>query len=186
MKRGVVGCLCMGWMGLVVAQEALGPVYPIAEPDLLAILKRHARDEADELNRRARESRQNLQRYAERPYGGPNAPTAQVVRQWSYAAPKTESVMVSVLPDNFQRQWLFIDADSPKQVMLAQRFMKGHTVATHRVVLVKGSVKETQKALKQRAWFDQGGVLLKRFDIQAVPCLMKATKARIDFKEMPI
>ena len=185
MKRWVVACLCVGWMGVVGAQEALGPVYPIAEPDLLEILKRHAREEADELNRRARESRQTLQRYAERPIGGPNRPTALAVRQWSYAAPKIEGEMVSLLPDDFQRQWLFINADSPKQVRLAQRFMKGKTVATHRVILVKGSVKETQKALKERVWFDQGGVLVKRFAIQAVPCLMKATQSQIHFKEMP-
>ena len=183
MKRWLVACLCLGWMGVVSGQEALGPVYPIAEPDLLMILKQHASDEADEVNRRTREMKGNLQRYAERPNGGPNLPTARKERQWAYAAPKTNDAIV---PENFERQWLFINANEVEQVSLAKRFMKGKTVATHRVILTSGSVKDAEKALKTRVWFDQAGVLVKRFEIQAVPALLKATKAKIFLKEMPL
>ncbi|MBQ5766110.1 MAG: hypothetical protein IIV95_01600, partial [Burkholderiaceae bacterium] len=79
MRVGIVGVAMIGLvMGVAVAQEALGPVYPIAEPDLLSILKRHAREEAGELKARTQQAQKALQRYAERPTAGPNMPTALV------------------------------------------------------------------------------------------------------------
>ena len=185
MRVGIVGVAMIGLvMGVAVAQEALGPVYPIPEPDLLSILKRHAREEAGELKVRTQQAQKALQRYAERPTAGPNMPTALVDREWAYAAPKIEGASVALLPDDFERQWLFIDGDSHKQVMLAARFMKGKSVATHRVILVNGSVKDVSDTLKTRVWFDQARVLTKRFEVKAVPALLKATKERIWVKEI--
>ena len=173
----------MGWMGLALAQEALGPMYPIAEPDLLQILKQHAKEESQEVNRRSRETRENLKRYAQEPIGGANLPTARVDREWSYSTQATNN---QVIPNDFERQWLFINANDKEQVQLAHRFMQKKTVATHRVILVQGNVKTTRDSLKERVWFDQAGILVKKFEIQAVPCLMKATKTAIHLKEIAL
>lgn len=181
MKRFAIGCFILGWMGLANAQVALGPVYPIAEPDLLALVKQHARDEATNVIQRSRETRDGLKRYAETPTGGPNLPTARVDREWSFISPTTND---QIIPTTFERQWLFINGNDKEQVTLAKRFMAGKTVATHRVILTAGSVKTVAESLETRVWFDQASVLTKRFQIQAVPCLLKATKQTIYLKEI--
>lgn len=65
---------------------------------------------------------------------------------------------------------VFLDGDEPDQVAWAlARF--GRTSA--KFILVKGAPLELMKARQRRFYFDQGGTLVKRFDIRAVPAAVE-------------
>ena len=166
-----------------LATEPLGPVYPVIEPDLLAILTQHVRDESAGVRQRQREAEAALRRYAERPTAVAGLTKAAVDRAWRYETPATDDRLIG---DDFLREWLLIDADDPEQLALARRFMRGHTVATHRIVLVAGSLKAVREALGVRVWFDQAGRLTERFAIKAVPAHVRATKRAIVCREIAL
>ena len=57
---------------------------------------------------------------------------------------------------------------------------------TGRVILVTGSVEKTQKALKTRVWFDQGGTLVKRLRIEALPAYVQMNQGGITITQAPV
>ena len=166
-------------LGSATASEPLGPMYPVIEPDLLEILIQHAREESENVQKRLEDSKKQLEAWADRPVGL-RLPQTQEERTWMIRPQLTDLTPLA----GFERHWLFIDGDQALQVDYAKRFMSGHTVATHRVILVSGSVKATQNALKGRVWFDQRARLVEKLGIRAVPCVVKMTAESILLKEV--
>ena len=92
--------------------------------------------------------------------------------------------VASVLGQGYQRQWLFIDGDNIEHVQVARAFMKEKT-DTRRVILVSGSVEQTQKALQKRVWFDQAGVLIQKLHIESLPAFVEMTSMGVTVTERP-
>ena len=166
-------------LGSATASAPLGPMYPVIEPDLLEILIQHAREESENVQKRLEESKKQLEAWADRP-AGLALPQTLEERTWRIRPQLTDLTPLA----GFERHWLLIDADKEPQIAYAKRFMAGHTVATHRVILVNGSVQATQKALKGRVWFDQRARLVEKLGIRAVPCVVKMTAESILLKEV--
>ncbi len=152
--------------------EALGPVYPVIEADLLALMKQHAAEESANSASRLNQQKDRLKQWAKEPIGQTLSEATEVKRQRFESSLEAKSF----LGENYRREWLFIDASRAQHLDLARAFYKEKN-GIRRVILVSGSVEKTQNVLKERVWFDQAGSLTKRLRIEALPAfvIMDAT-----------
>ena len=72
---------------------------------------------------------------------------------------------------SFSKTWLFFDAREKGQVAWAKQKIK--TENRIKLILVGGAIKETLASLHRRVYFDQQGVLIKKFGIRHVPAMVK-------------
>lgn len=159
---------------------ALGPVYPVIEPDLLTLLKEHAREESQQANSRINQNRNRLENWAKAPQGT-SLPAALETKPHRFDSnPETKAF----IGQDYQREWLFIDANNAEQVNLAQVFTNKNS-AIRRVILVSGSVEKTQKVLEKRVWFDQSGALIRRLKIEALPAFVQMDATGISVTQAP-
>jgi conjugal transfer pilus assembly protein TraW len=73
----------------------------------------------------------------------------------------------------FNQTLYFIDADDPAQI----KWIKAQQPSTleYKVILVNGNVKDASDAVGVRMYFDQGGTLVQRLGIKAVPARVTAS-----------
>lgn len=171
--------LAPGMARVWAGAQTLGPVYPVIEPDLLALLKTHAKEEMQESTSRIYRNRMFLESWSKYPQGQ-TLPQALEVKRHRFESKKE---VRQVLGEDFQRDWLFIDAESSDHVTLAKAFMKAKP--SGRVILVTGSVEKTQKSLNTRVWFDQGATLVKRLRIEAIPAYVQMNQEGITVTQAP-
>lgn len=178
-------------LGLVIAAPAAardygqqGAVWPIAEPDLLQQI--HARlTQLERTGETARLNEQLKQRTIariNRPQPVAGLVQASIERTWRFdptitverdiadnrgrviVAAGTRVNPLDTVP--LRSPLVFLDGDEPAQLAWAlKRF--GSTPA--KLILVKGAPLELMKARQRRFYLDQGGTLVKRFGIRAVP-----------------
>lgn len=160
---------------------ALGPVYPIIEPDLLALIKQHAAEESANSASRLNQQKDRLKQWAKEPFGQTLPEAAEVKRHRFESSLEAKSF----LGENYRREWLFIDGSHPKHLDLADAFYRDKK-AIRRVILVSGSVEKAQNALKQRVWFDQAGSLIKRLRIEALPAFVVMGASGISVTQAPV
>lgn len=172
--------LALGMPSVSAHPQTLGPVYPVIEPDFLALLKTHAKEEMQESHSRINRNKAFLENWSKEPQGQA-LPQALEVKRHRF---ESKSELRDVLGEDFKRDWLFIDAGSSEHINLARAFMKAKP--TGRVILVTGSVEKTQKALKTRVWFDQGGTLVKRLKIEALPAYIQMNQEGITVTQAPV
>ena len=186
MRRGALVAF-----GLAIAAPAAardygqqGAVWPIAEPDLLQQI--HARlTQLERTGETARLNEQLKQRTIariNRPQPVAGLVQASIERTWRFdptitverdiadnrgrviVAAGTRVNPLDTVP--LRSPLVFLDGDEPAQLAWAlKRF--GSTPA--KLILVKGAPLELMKARQRRFYFDQGGTLVKRFGIRAVP-----------------
>lgn len=173
--------LLISFCALTVNAEALGPVYPVIEPDLLTLLKEHAREESQQANSRINQNRNRLENWAKAPQGTSLPAALETKRHRFDSNPEVKAYIGS----DYQREWLFIDANNAKQVNLAQVFTNKNS-AIRRVILVSGSVEKTQKVLEKRVWFDQAGALIRRLKIEALPAFVQMNASGISVTQAPV
>lgn len=175
-----IGLLTASVAALCGQTQALGPVYPVIEPDLLALIKTHAREEALSASSAFNEKKNLLTQWAKEP-AGKKLPEAKEEKRLVF---QSSPQVASVLGQGYQRQWLFIDGDNIEHVQVARAFMK-EKADTRRVILVSGSVEQTQKALQKRVWFDQAGVLIQKLRIESLPAFVEMTSMGVTVTERP-
>ena len=175
-----IGLLTGSVAALCGETQALGPVYPVIEPDLLALIKTHAREEALSASSAFNEKKNLLTRWAKEPAGQKLKDEKKEKRLVFQSSPQ----VASVLGQGYQRQWLFIDGDNIEHVQVARAFMKEKS-DTRRVILVSGSVDQTQKVLQKRVWFDQAGVLIRKLRIESLPAFVEMTSIGVTVTERP-
>lgn len=161
--------------------EALGPVYPVIEADLLALIKQHAAEESANSASRLNQQKERFREWAKEPIGQTLPEATEVKRQRFKSSPEAKSF----LGENYRREWLFIDANRPRHLDLAQTFYQDKK-GVRRVVLVSGSVDKAQKKLQQRVWFDQAGTLIKRLRIEALPAFVLMDATGITVTQAPV
>lgn len=69
---------------------------------------------------------------------------------------------------------LFINGDSQKQINWALQIDRkdASNYTDIKIILVNGNINQSAKALKQRVYFDQSGVLCKKFGIKHTPTMV--------------
>lgn len=165
----------------IFSAEALGPVYPVIEPDLLALIKQHAAEESANSASRLNQQKDRLKQWAKEPIGQTLSEATEVKRQRFESSLEAKSF----LGENYRREWLFIDANRPQHLDLALAFYQDKK-GVRRVVLVSGSVDKAQKKLQQRVWFDQAGSLTKRLRIEALPAFVVMDATGITVTQAPV
>ena len=159
---------------------SLGPMYPVIEPDLLTLLKKHAREESQRANSRINQNRNRLENWAKAPQGVSLTAAHETKRHRFDSTPEVKAF----IGQDYQREWLFIDANHQDQIELAGIFTQGNS-AIRRVILVSGSVEKTQKTLERRVWFDQAGSLVRRLKIEALPAFVQLDATGISVTQAP-
>lgn len=160
---------------------ALGPVYPVIEPDLLALIKQHVTEESANSTSRLNQQKDRLKQWAKEPIGQTIPEATEIKRHRFESSPEAKSF----LGENYRREWLFIDASRAQHLDLARAFYKGKN-GIRRVILVSGSVEKAQNRLKQRVWFDQAGSLIKRLHIETLPAFVLMDATGITVTQAPV
>jgi len=179
----------------------IGPVYAIAEPSLLEVIRSRLREmeSSGELARLQRESQAHIRSKIEQP-----APVAGVtrtiqVRSFEFdpsieapypitdadgrvvVAPGTRVNPLDVV--SLSRPLLFIDARDATQVDEAQQLMSERH-GQIKLILTGGSYLELMRRWKQPVYFDQQGRLTTQLGIRHVPALVTQAGKRLHIDEL--
>lgn len=178
-----------------------GTVFPIVEPDLLeqirAKLQRlEASGETARLN--ADLKKRTIAR-VNRPEPVAGLRVASNPRQWTFDPTITVEADISddkgrliiaagtrVNPLDtvgLRQKLIFIDGDDAQQLAWA---IKSYKQADAKLILVNGAPLDLMRARLRRFYFDQGGTLVKRFGIRAVPAIVEQQGRILHLREVPL
>lgn len=152
---------------------------PIIEPDWELLLKTRVA-EADRLGLLKREQRktaETMKRHAQTPVDL-KLPKARVGTKRRMVILDADAVRSMATPvkdvlSGFTRGYVFFNADDPVQRKFV---MKLPSVGSGmRPVATAGNVSEASRAMSLRLYADQGGVLMRRFALKAVPTVVVLT-----------
>ncbi len=175
----------------------IGTAFPIAEPDLLQVIQR--RVALQSFDRLQAELNQGFEQEMDRPSPVIGLSPASQSRTWLF----DPSVILSddikdeaghiVIPAGqvvnpldtvtLAQALLFYNADDRHQVQWAQQMdksLKGHT----HLILVGGSVKSQIKRFHKPVYFDQGGRLKERFQLNHVPTVITQEDRSLKIQEV--
>ena len=173
----------------------VGPVYPIAEQDMLQTIEHRltALEESGELTRIEEDAKARYQAYVERPEGV-QLPRATKNRTYHvdpsitvpYDIKDHEGRIIhpagtTINPLDYMtlsKQLLFFDGDDPVQVEWARAMVDGDPVHI-KPILTDGPVLALMKEWQVRLYFDQRGQLVEQFGIQAVPVTLSQDGIRL-------
>ncbi len=161
--RGVLICFVFLLTDATWAQAPLGPTYPVIEPDMLEMVKRHAQEKSHLTHAQMAKNEKRLRLWRESPRGQ-QLPETEVEVKHRF----TVNLPAEVIPQDYYRAWLLVDGFRAAHMALARRFIDENPVS-HRVVLVNGNLKRAEEQLQTRVWFDQGATLTQRLQVQTVP-----------------
>jgi conjugal transfer pilus assembly protein TraW len=147
----------------------IGPTYPIAESDLLQELKSHLAQQSKNLNAFQAQP-------LDRPSPVPGLSPALISRTWDIPWPERSAVNLS-----FSRQLIFWNGDDKKE----QAWVEAHRASwDHPVlILVQGSVSDVSSLLNTKIYFDQNGMLTRRFGVQHTPTVIDISHGKITGEE---
>ena len=164
-----------------------GTVWAIAEPDLLAQI--HARlmslEKSGETAKLNEELKRRTIARVNRPEPVAGLVAASATRRWRFdptvtlerdiADDKGRVVIAAGTRVNpldtvrLREPLVFLDGDDEAQLAWASRRFGSKA----KLILVRGAPLELMKARQRRLYFDQGGHLVKRFGIRAVPATVE-------------
>ena len=179
----------------------IGPVYEIAEPSLLEIIRArlHELDASGALARLQHESQARITREIADP--APLAGIAKTIRARSFHFDPTIEVpypitdaegRVLVAPGtrvnpldtvSLSRPLLFLDARDEDQIDRAERLLDEHR-GVLKLILTGGSYLALMRRLKQPVFFDQQGSLTTKLGIRHVPALVTQDGKQLRIDEL--
>lgn len=165
-----------------------GTVWPVVEPDLLTQI--HARlahlERSGETARLNEELKRRTIARVNRPQPVAGLMAASATRRWrfdptitlerSIADDRGRVIMAAGTRVNpldtvpLRGPLVFLDGDDPDQLAWA---IRRFDASKAKLILVRGAPLELMKARQRRFYFDQGGHLVKRFGIRAVPATVE-------------
>lgn len=75
----------------------------------------------------------------------------------------------------------FLDADDKRQIKWALENAKKHNYIKY--ILVRGNIKDAGRALNDRIYFDQSGLITKQLGIKHIPCTVKQKDKKLQIQE---
>lgn len=182
--------------GGVPAHPVLGPLHPVGERDLLAVIEGKVADAraSGELGRAMERARERALAMLEAPPPVPGIVAARTART-RVVDPSVTLAADITGPEGevlFRRgarvnpldhapmgdPLLFLDGADPGQVRLAERLLAGRE-GRLRPVLVAGSWLGLSRRWGRRTYHDQGGALTSRLGIREVPALVEQSGNRL-------
>lgn len=193
-------------VGLIFCSKAfasdfgvIGKVYPIKENDLIIAMQKRmaAKVKNGEFQAEIDRMKQRSQQYVNRPNGIKLALAKQysaVKIDVQYRTPsdvkdstgrvlyKQGTVINPLEIYPIRKGYCFIDGDDKKQVTWAAKFCSPN----NKIVLVNGNYLEVTKMTNLRIYFDQQQKLIKRFNITAVPTVIRQSGNALMKEVFPI
>jgi conjugal transfer pilus assembly protein TraW len=184
-----IGLLTLSFGSFAKEIGTFGKTYPILEEDFLEFIKNRVdtMQKNGEWKKVENQLKERAQARADRPTPLGKLTKAGVKKQWTidpsmtlsqdlkdhqgriFAKSGTTFNPLTVV--SLKNSLLFIDADDEKQVTWAK--LKNREFENHiKLILVKGSVSQTEKIFHQRIYFDQQGQLTQHFHIEHVPAMV--------------
>lgn len=185
------------------AVDRLGPAQPIVEPDFIDQIQQSLKEKekSGELAKLQKESVERVKRSAEEPQPVAGLERTREPRTFFYDPSFTQQKGIF---DNQGRQivaagttvnplqyitlssrMLFFDGRDSEQVKKAFSLIEKYKDGV-KPVLVGGQPLEMMRKRKVRIYFDQGGILVRRFGIKQVPALVSQDGYRIRIEEMGV
>ncbi len=198
-------CIAIGLLILSLASHAkeigiFGKTYPILEEDFLEFIKNRVdtMQKNGEWNKVQNQLKERAQARADRPTPLEKITKTMVKKQWlidpsmtlsqdlkdhqGRVFAKSGTTFNPLTVVSLKNGLLFIDADDEKQIAWAK--LKNREFDHHtKLILVKGSVSQTEKIFKQRIYFDQQGQLTQRFHIEHVPAMVSQENLKLKITE---
>lgn len=159
--------------------KALGPTYPIAEPDLLELFMERINQlkSSGQYQKRFDQEKQKIAELMRNPPAVVGLAKAQEIRIWPLEASIPETLPESLLRQaaavelpRISRELIFIDGTDKEELDAAKAIAAQRPDS--RVVLVNGNISEASRTLNRRIFFDQGGSLTRLFGIRATPAIL--------------
>lgn len=181
---------------------AIGPVHEITEPHMIEDIKARLRvkQASGELARIDAEAKKRILASIEAPPPVPGLTPARQARSWHFDPSVRFDVPVLdhqgrvVIPAgmlanplsvvSLRSTLLFFDARDPKQVALARAELKA-AKGPIKPILVGGSPTALIRAWQRPVYFDQFGVMVRRFGITSVPARVTQDGALLLIQELP-
>jgi conjugal transfer pilus assembly protein TraW len=192
---------CFG-AGAAYSQRAVGPVYEIAEPDMLDEVQAKAKAlEGDpEFQKRLQQDRQRAVNRTRNPAPVEGLGLALRYRT-SYYDPTIVVEEDITTPDGatlarrgdrvnpltqipWRYTWIFFDGRDDRQVAAVRVVLQARDRLV-RPVLVAGSPIELSRVLKHRVYFDQQGLYVRQFGIRTVPASVRQEGHVLRIDEFP-
>ncbi|MCW5632777.1 MAG: type-F conjugative transfer system protein TraW [Rubrivivax sp.] len=183
----------------------IGPVHQIAEQDMLDWI--HARlkalEASGELGRRQELAQARALASVREPAAVPGLRAAQVAREYvfdpsiRFDEPVLDDKGRVVVPGGtvaspldvvrMRSTWLFFDARDPRQVALADAEVAaaGRAGKVLKPILVAGSPVQLSERWRMQVYFDQGGLMVRRLGISAVPARVTQQGKYLRVEEVP-
>jgi len=186
---------------VLLAQDlgVVGPVYPIAEQDMLVTIEQRlkALEESGELARIEEDAKARYRAYVERPKGV-HLPRAKKNRTY-YVDPSLtvpydirdhegriiHPAGTTVNPLDYitlSKQLLFFDGDDPIQVEWARSMFEKNPTQI-KPILTNGPILALMKEWQARLYLDQRGQLVDKFRIKRVPAVVSRDGMRLKVVE---
>ncbi|MHA3699942.1 type-F conjugative transfer system protein TraW [Yersinia enterocolitica] len=185
MKRQSLFLLCLPLSVWAKDLGIWGEMYPIAEQDMLTTIQTRlkAMEASGELAQEQEAFKKRVIEHTLRPkpveglmlaqentthYIDPSLTVSEDLKDHNGQVFARKGQVINPLDSvSFNDTLYFIDGDNPEQVA----WMKRQKPATlqYRIILVNGDVRETTQALDARIYFDQDGVLSRKFALTAIP-----------------
>lgn len=186
--------------GAVAAPEAIGPVYPVAEPDMVVWMRERAARHftPDRLARLEAGQREAARRYAEAPPGINLPRTTEPTTRWfdpSITVPYDlrdpdgrliQAAGTTVNPLAWRamtQQLLFFDGNDEDQVRWAERRLARGQWRV-KPILVAGAPLELGRRWQRPVFFDQRGLLAGRLGIGQLPAIVRQEGKRLRIDEV--
>lgn len=179
-----------------------GNVFEPAEQDMLDFIQHRLKgmEQSGELDRLREEATDRVKKHAVRP--APVEGLSKAVQYRSFVFDPTFTVKESItdMQGNiiarkgdkvnpldkvpFSQVLYFIDGDDKAQLGWTRQQIAGQT--NIKVILVNGNIKETSDALDERIFFDQSGVLTRKFGFEHTPARISRDGHVLKVEEIPV
>lgn len=178
-----------------------GALFPIAEPDLLEQIQRKlmALQASGATARLNEDLKRRTIAKVNRPAPVSSLGMASAVRSWAFDP--TISVAEDITDDKgrlimaagtrvnpldtvpLRQTLVFLDGDDPAQLDWAT---KNFASSGAKLILVNGAPLQLMRGKQRRFFFDQGGKLVRHFNIKAVPATVKQQGRLLHVTEHPV
>ncbi|MHB0926997.1 MAG: type-F conjugative transfer system protein TraW [Gallionellaceae bacterium] len=190
-------------IGLANAEDlgVIGKTYDIAERDLIEVIKDKLRnmEKTGELAKRQTEYKNRVMSGIEHPRPIPGIQATETANTHYYdpsivtdkdIADATGKILyprgMRVNPLDYigwNKYLLFVDARDQKQLDMSKRIMATSDKPV-KLVLVAGEPLNLMRKWKKQVYYDQGGILARRFAITQVPAIVRQEGRRLRIDEL--
>jgi len=179
-----------------------GNVFEPAEQDMLDFIQNRLKgmEQSGELDRLKNEATERVKQNAVRPKPVEGLTRALKYRAFAFDPTLTVQETLTDMKGNiiarkgdkvnpldkvpFSQVLYFIDGDDKEQVDWTKQQIAGQT--NFKIILVNGNIKETSDALDERIFFDQSGVLTRKFGFEHIPVRISRDDRVLKVEEIPV